>query len=199
MITEDQQDQAGLFALGMLPENERVAFLREMRANAELRELTRDFVRAADALALAVEPAALPAGLKISILRRIGATADASRREGLHPPGLSFLVAADSSPWKPLPVPGAWIKLLSLERERGYAVLLGKLDPGARFPAHLNVGPEDFYVLTGDLHIGATRLSGGDFHHAERGSWHEENYSENGCTLLAVLTVDDPLVGLALA
>jgi len=88
--------------------------------------------------------------------------------------------------------------LLSLERERGYAVLLGKLDPGVRYPAHTNVGPEDFYILTGDLHIGDRRLNAGDFHHADAGSLHAENYSLEGCTLLSVLTLDDPLVAFAM-
>ena len=193
MITEDQQNQASLYVLGALPKPEHDAFVSELSADAELREFTRSLMHAANAIALTAQPVKLPDGLKSSILQRIDAGA-------VRPaPGLSFLMSPRSAEWKPLPIPGAWIKLLSLERERGYAVLLGKLDPGARYPAHVNAGPEDFYVLTGDLHIGATRLNGGDFHHAEAGSWHEENHSEAGCTLLAVLTVDDPLVAFAMA
>ena len=114
-------------------------------------------------------------------------------------PGFRFLDANNREGWKQLPVPGAWIKLLSLERERGYAILLGKLEPGVRYPAHINAGPEDFYVLTGDLHIGERRLGPGDFHHADAGSRHGVNYSLEGCTLLAVLTTDDPLVEFAIA
>ena len=108
-------------------------------------------------------------------------------------------MAAPSAEWKQLPIAGAWIKLLSAQPDRGYAVLLGKLDPGVRYPAHINVGPEDFYVLTGDLHIGDKALGPGDFHHADAGSAHQENYSVEGCTLLAVLTMDDPLVSFAMA
>src|SRR5262249_40556016 len=111
--------------------------------------------------------------------------------------GLTFMLGAGSKGWKELPIKGAYIKLLSLERERGYAVLLGKLDPGVRYPAHVNVGPEDFYVLSGDLRIGDTELRAGDFHHAEGGSQHAENTSIGGCTLIAVLTTDDPLVAYA--
>jgi anti-sigma factor ChrR (cupin superfamily) len=105
---------------------------------------------------------------------------------------------ASDTGWKSLPVPGAFIKLLSLQSDRGYAVLLGKLDPGVRYPAHTNVGPEDFYLLTGDLHIGDKVLRPGDFHHADAGLQHVENFSVEGCTLLAVLTTDDPLVQFAL-
>ena len=206
MITEHQQEQAGLYALGALPEPEREAFEIELRADDELCDFTRSLMRAADAIALSAPPVKLPDGLKASVLRRIDAEVARSAPAGIsrdpmaNPAlGLSFLMAAETKAWKQLPISGAWIKLLSLERERGYAVLLGKLDPGTRYPAHMNAGPEDFYVLTGDLHIGATRLNGGDFHHADGGSWHEENWSENGCTLLAVLTVDDPLVAFAMA
>jgi anti-sigma factor ChrR (cupin superfamily) len=113
--------------------------------------------------------------------------------------GLSFAFAAGESGWKQLPIPGASIKLLSLERDLGYAVLLGKLEPGARYPAHLNAGPEDLYILTGDLVVGDRKLIAGDFHHADAGSQHEENHSVEGCTLIAVLTTSDPLVAFAMA
>ena len=98
-----------------------------------------------------------------------------------------------------MPIPGAFIKLLSLERDRGYAVLLGKLEPGTQYPAHRNPGPEEFYILTGDLVIGDRRLVAGDFHHADAGSQHDVNYSVEGCTLISVLTTSDPLVAFALA
>lgn len=206
MITEEQQEQASLYALGTLSEPERKQHEAAMRGDAELREFTRGLMRAAEAIALTAPAARLPEGLKASVFQRIDAEAGGAApagisREAMANPaiGLSFLMAAESKAWKQLPVPGASLKLLSLERERGYAVLLGKLEPGTRYPAHMNVGPEDFFILSGDLHIGATRLDGGDFHHADAGSWHEENWSENGCTLLAVLTLADPLVAFAMA
>jgi anti-sigma factor ChrR (cupin superfamily) len=112
---------------------------------------------------------------------------------------LRFHEAASESGWKALPVSGAFIKLLSFEKARGYAVLLGKIEAGVRYPAHVNAGPEDFYILSGDLVVGNRRLVAGDFHHADKGSQHEVNYSEDGCTLLAVLTTDDPLVMFAMS
>jgi len=206
MISKHHQDQAGSYALGSLTGPECGAFEAELRVNAELREFACSLMRAATALALTAPGVELPRGLKSSILQRVDAPAAApagvvvpSRPMNGLAGGLSFMMAAESTGWKQLPIPGAWIKLLSIERERGYAVLLGKLDPGTRYPAHVNAGPEDFYILTGDLHVSATVLRGGDFHHAEAGSQHEENFSENGCTLLAVLTTDDPLVTFAMA
>lgn len=200
MITEQQQEQASLYVTGALPSEEQCAFETELRRNPELQEFVRGLEKTADALAMAT-PRPLPAGLKEKVLARIDQAAPA------EPPvpvvaglaGLRFTAHDDAKGWKQLPIPGAWIKLLSLERDRGYAVLLGRLDPGVRYPAHTNAGPEDFYILTGDLMVGERKLGPGDFHHAEAGSKHEENYSVQGCTLLAVLTTDDPLVAFALA
>jgi anti-sigma factor ChrR (cupin superfamily) len=200
MISEQQQEQASLYAAGALTSAEQDAFENALLDNPELLELTRNLQRTVGLMAAATPSVELPAGLKEKMLARI---APAGRATPCAPPallaGLRFTSADDQTGWKQLPIPGAWIKLLSLEKDRGYAVLMGKLDPGARYPAHVNAGPEDFLVLTGDLHIGSRRLGPGDFHHADGGSQHEENYSLEGCTLIAVLTTDDPLVGLAMA
>jgi len=201
MITEQQQEQASLYALGALNDVEQTAFEGELRNNEELHQLVRSLQRTADLVALSSPAQPLPPGLRDKVLQRIESTDKPEAKKSLPPliPRLSFIDAPGARDWKPLPVPGTYIKLLSLEKERGYAVLMGKLDPGARYPAHINAGPEDFYILTGDLHIGSRRLGAGDFHHAEGGSQHEENYSVEGCTLLAVLTTDDPLVAFAMA
>jgi anti-sigma factor ChrR (cupin superfamily) len=202
MISERQQELAALYALGALPPPERQAFKAELSAAPELQALTRG-VQAAIAVVAASTPAvALPPGLKDKVLRRIQELKAAQCSAQDSPSslaGLSFVPAAGESGWKPLPIPGAFIKLLSLERDRGYAVLLGKLEAGTRYPAHRNAGPEEFYILTGDLVVGDRRLVAGDFHHADAGSRHDVNYSVGGCTLLAVLTTSDPLVAFASA
>ena len=203
MIAEQQQEQATLYALGALSDAESRAFEADLRGNPELRELVRTLQQTAVLLAKSAPPVPPPIALRDKILRRIEAQ-EAAKQSATQPPltaleGLRFLEGNDDSGWKQLPVPGAYIKLLSLEMERGYAVLLGKLDPGVRYPAHTNAGPEDFFVLTGDLVIGGRKLVAGDFHHADKGSHHTENHSVAGCTLLAVLTTDDPLVAFAMA
>ena len=202
MITEQQQEQASLYVLGSLTPTERRAFEDELRVGTELRELVRSLQRTTDLLAMSLPTLSPPRELRGQVLRRVEiaqATGIAAREPSAAVfPGFRFLDAENREGWKQLPVSGAWIKLLSLERERGYAVLLGKLEPGVRYPAHINAGPEDLYILTGDLHIGERRLGPGDFHHADAGSQHSVNYSVEGCTLLAVLSTDDPLVEFAM-
>ena len=109
------------------------------------------------------------------------------------------MAANDPQGWKALPVPGAYLKVLSADRERGYAVLLGRLERGVRYPAHSHQTAEDFLILTGDLTIAGRRLGPGDFHHCDAGTEHPVNYSDEGCTLLAVLSVEHELVKFALA
>ena len=205
MIPEHLQDQASLYALGALSGDEAAAFVIELRASAELRDLVRELQQTSGLLVAALPAMVPPPRLKAAIFERIDAPAAASPQ--LAPrldastvaAGLRFVAGQDDSGWKQLPVRGAWIKLLSIEPARGYALLLGRLDPGVRYPAHTNAGPEDFVILSGDLHVSNRRLGPGDYHHADAGSHHEENYSEDGCTLLAVLTTDDPLVAFAMA
>jgi len=201
MINEQQQEQASLYVLGALTPAEERTFEADVRANTELRELVHSLQRTSGLLAMTSPAVPPPSRLRDRVLRRIDqATASSKDPQfpSAMPSGLRFLDANDQQGWKQLPpVPGAWIKLLSIERERGYAVLLGKLEPGVRYPAHINEGPEDLYVLTGDLHVSGRRLGPGDFHHADAGSQHEVNYSVEGCTLLAVLAADHPLVAFA--
>ena len=203
MITEQQQELASLYALGALEGAEARAFEAEMRGNAELHAMVAELQRASDLMDLASPQVPLPESLREKVMARIKA-GDALPKPVVPLPiaalaGLRFDEAAQSRGWKPLPIAGASIKLLSFEKERGYAVLLGKLEPGTRYPEHVNAGPEDFFILTGDLVVSGRKLLAGDFHHADGGSVHEENYSVEGCTLLAVLTADDPLVALAMA
>jgi len=201
MITEQQQEQAALGALGLLSPEDEERLAVELRQNPELREFYKGLQQTMDKVALAVPRKTPPPGLKAKVLQKIQArqaTSCVTAPSTAIPPGLHFVGSHESSGWKQLPVRGAWIKLLSFEPQRGYAVLLGKLEPGVRYPAHTNAGPEDFYILTGDLHVGERALGPGDFHHADAGSLHGENYSVAGCTLVAVLTTDDPLVAFAM-
>ncbi|MGH8247563.1 MAG: cupin domain-containing protein [Gammaproteobacteria bacterium] len=203
MINEQQQELASLHAVGALTAEEQAQFERDLAANPELRAYARGLQRTAELVAISSSTVKPPARLKGKVLARIdalGATQRPNPNPAMTAPaGLRFEDGASNQGWKALPVAGAYIKLLSLEQEPGYAVLMGKLDPGTRYPAHVNVGPEDFFILSGDLVIGDRKMVAGDFHHADKGSQHPENCSVEGCTLLAVLTADHPLVALAMA
>jgi len=71
MISEEQQDQAALYVLGLLEPHEAAAFESELNANAELRDIAREFREAAAAMALTAPPRIPPASLKQRIMREI--------------------------------------------------------------------------------------------------------------------------------
>jgi putative transcriptional regulator len=204
MNLDHVRELAALQALGAL-EGDDARELASLLADCDcLRNEIAAFNDVAAALAQALPATARPSPeLKEKILRRIDAGADAERRlaelSRTLPPrsaGYSFLAQAEAGEWQSLPVPGAFYKLLSIDRDRRLAVALGKLAPGARYPAHRHLGPEDVYMLSGDLHIGDQVLHAGDYHHAEAGTSHPVNYSEHGCTLLIVMSTENLLAQL---
>src|SRR4029434_7277044 len=71
MISEEQQDQAALYALGLLSADEDAAFESELRANAELRDLVRELREAARDVALTAALQLPPASLKQRIMREV--------------------------------------------------------------------------------------------------------------------------------
>jgi len=207
MLSDHQQEQACLYAAGALPVAEQEALEAELAQNTELREFVSTLRATMTSAALSVPQVSPPAELKQKILDRIEAGTKSTSDGAQAPapagrrvvPGSKFVEAHESKGWKQLPIPGAWIKFLSIEPAKGYAVLLGRLEAGVRYPAHIHQGAEEIYMITGDLHIGDRKLGPGDFHHADAGTSHPVNYSEDGCTLLAVLPADHELVQFAMA
>lgn len=192
MSNERLIELAGAFASGEISAAERSELLSALpTVREEVRHEIAKIVDAAGALSMLV-PAATPSpSLKARIM------AQTSRQAPPITEALSFIPKAAESNWIPMKVPGAYVKLLSMNQQRGYAVALGKLDPNTSYPAHTHQGPEEVLVLTGDLWIGETRLAAGDFHHADAGSKHDINHSETGCTILIVLTTEDLMSQMA--
>jgi quercetin dioxygenase-like cupin family protein len=201
MSTERQQEQASLYVLGALPPDERMAFERDLGGDVELQQLVRSLRNSVGLVSAVIPRREPPANLKAKVLERIAESEVPGIREPESAPvtpGFRFL-AAEAANWKALPVPGAWIQLLSVDLDRGYAVLLGRLDRGVRYPAHTHEGSEDLYLLTGDLRLGDRVMRAGDFHHSDPGTSHGENWTAEGCTLLAVVSTSHTLAKFAMA
>lgn len=76
MIPEEQQDQAALYALGLLEPDEAAAFESQLSANAELRDMTRELREAAGSVAFTAPRRTPPASLKERIMREVAAEAE---------------------------------------------------------------------------------------------------------------------------
>jgi anti-sigma factor ChrR (cupin superfamily) len=200
------KELAALHALGALDGADNSTFAKFLAESDEARREALGFALVTEALAGSLPmPAAPSPDLKVRILRRAESNKAKSSAEShlkrLVPQasnGMAFLKDVNSPGWVPLPVQGAFVKLLAFDEACNYAIVLGKLDPGARYPSHTHQHPEDLFMLTGDLHIGDEVIRAGDFHHADAGSRHGVNWSEQGCVLLAILSKDDLLNQLVL-
>lgn len=83
-----------------------------------------------------------------------------------------------------LPGEDVWWKVVSYNRETGQGSYLMKMAPGTRSNPHIHHGPEEFFVLSGDLtdHDGYIYRTG-DFVSLPVGSRHS-SVSESGCLLV---------------
>lgn len=113
-------------------------------------------------------------------------------RQSSVPAGFQLRMAADDD-WRPHPVPGIRMRVLSVNRSSGFATLLLDVAPGTRFPAHHHSAAEECYVLSGTLHTCDRRLGPGDFVHADAGTEHGELWTEDGCRVLLVGAADEHL------
>jgi anti-sigma-K factor RskA len=110
MISEQQQDQAALYALGLLDADEDAAFQSELRANAELRDLVRELREGAADLALTAPSVLPPASLKERIMGEI-----ATKRVVPTPAGRTSL---GWIPWAIAAALAVFCGLLALDRAR---------------------------------------------------------------------------------
>jgi anti-sigma factor ChrR (cupin superfamily) len=189
--TKELEELAALDAVGALGAEEQQALrARLAHATAEERALVAPLYDLAADLAMASAAGATRPGRseaatvapRAAVKRRLMAAVTGS--------GMYFLRDA-ASEWLPSRLPGIRIKKLSADVDRGTAMLLMHVSPGARYPGHHHSGGEDCYVISGDVTIQGQRLEAGDFHHADGNSDHVEQFSENGAVLLLVVAASD--------
>jgi len=186
MITEQISELAALNAVGALDESEAREFAAILAsAAADALAEARRMNDTAAALAH-VHGATPPASLKARVMARVRQPLGSFA--GVIP---FFSVTRDEGQWQTLPVPGVRMKELTADPRRGTSVRLYELAPGTRFPHHHHSGPEECYVLAGDFHVQGRVLHGGDFHHAEANTDHDESFTVGGCQLLVMATTAD--------
>ena len=98
-------------------------------------------------------------------------------------PDVSRAIASDGTA-SPVRSPGAGIEVRDLWRDGDRRALLVKMPPGSKWPGldyHVP-GPEEVYVLSGDIDDGPAKYSAGTFIHYPAGSSHSPS-TTNGCSL----------------
>lgn len=210
-IADDElRDRAALYVIGSLSDDEARSFRQHLGDCA----VCRVEVEALEALpgellelAPSVPP---PAGLWQRVLERARepemrpdprtVRADGSKATQIwkawnDAPGAPFTyVEQRDSGFEPTNVPGIHARKLFVDPAHDRVTMLVRMEPGAAYPGHRHSGPEDCYVLQGDLVIeGERTLHGGDYVRAAPGSVHGVQSTRNGNLLLIVSSLGDEL------
>ena len=72
--------------------------------------------------------------------------------------------------------------------------MLVRMAPGSSWPPHRHAGPEECYVLEGDIDVGGTRMTAGSYQRVTAGSEHPRQSTIDGCLLLLISSLHDELL-----
>jgi quercetin dioxygenase-like cupin family protein len=185
----DLQQFAASGALGALDAQD-AAMFEGLAARPEFRDEVRAFRETMTAAVVArVQPRVPPVGVRERLLERVRATPQ-------RPPppvasrGFDYVLDSPEG-WQATPFEGTEVKVLASNAPENYRVVLVRLAPGTTFPRHIHAaGPEECFIVSGDLLTDGRTLGPGDYIHAPSGTDHAPVKSERGCVLLIVEPVD---------
>lgn len=179
---------AAFHALGALTPSEEEKLAQIISEDESAAALVDEYREAAELLTLSLEAVAPPPEVLHSLLRRI------AREEAEEVPPLSepelHVVAADEG-WHDFSIEGIRVKRLTPNGNDGPVSVLITVQPGARYPAHDHIGPEQCLVVSGSFESGGNHRRAGDFILAPAGSADQEIYCQEGATLLVVMSQED--------
>jgi anti-sigma factor ChrR (cupin superfamily) len=188
---DDLNEQLTLHALGLL-EGDEAAEVEDHLAQcavceAEMREL-RETAASVALAASAVEP---PAHLRSKILDR--ATPQVWKQWDSVAMAHMHVVRDGQGEWQRVRE-GVYAKQLYVDRARDSATMLIRMEPGSKYVPHRHGGPEQCFVLQGDIREGDHVFRAGDFQCLAEGSVHDAQWTEEGCLLLIVSSLEDELL-----
>ena len=105
-----------------------------------------------------------------------------------------LLVRRTEGEWEETGYAGVRVRRLLVDKARDQVTMLVRLDPGSQYPPHRHAGPEECYVLDGDLHVADMVMRAGDYQRVARGSIHGVQRTESGCTLFVVSSLHDEVL-----
>ena len=200
-LDDDARDRASMYALGGLGSGERAAFEAHLDRCAACRAEV-DALSGVLAGLGAAAPASEPApDLRARLFRRVheidGTAGDVQvwkswtdAPQGQTAP-LTF-VPRDAA-WEPTAIPGIEVRRLFVDHDADRVTMLVRMAPGTSYPAHRHGGPEDCYVIDGDLQVGDLVMRAGDYQRAAPGSGHVIQSTTGGCVLLINSSLHDEL------
>ncbi|MFI5165204.1 MAG: cupin domain-containing protein [Thermoanaerobaculales bacterium] len=207
---DDATLDAALYLLGCLSGVEAAAYEQHVAGCSDCAAEAAKLEGSAAALAALVPVVDPPAELRARLLERVaalrpdatvpaqGLTAGPEQawRQWTATPtgGGPVFVPAGGGAWEPTGVGGVTAKRLFVDPKHDRVTLLVRMAPGTSYPAHRHGGPEECYLLEGDLDDGEVRLRAGDYLRRDGGSFHGVHSSMQGCLMLISSSLHDELL-----
>lgn len=202
MNCTDFHEKAALAAIGLLDPVELGSLESHCLAHPDAADELRRLRDAAASFALLkTSPRSPSTELRNRLMDRIGGKVAQVQvppeRPAALPPGYAITAGADSA-WLATPIPGVRTKPLASNPEAGYRVVLLELARNCQFPSHSHDrGPEELYVISGDLVTEGRTLRAGDHLHADAGTHHNPLWSPSGCVAMVIEAIPRKTVAAA--
>lgn len=177
-LTADMRERLNLWALDLLGPEEAASLSLHLAAgcpgcDSELKRITDSAATVALDIPLVKPPDSLRARVLASIK-----------------PKDVEVVRSGEGRWKQL-APGVSACRLHYNRERGEITSLLRIEAGASYAPHRHTGPEQCYVLEGEVFDDRNRFGAGDYEYIAAGTTHGAQRTEHGCLLLIISSVHD--------
>lgn len=206
----DSAELAALYAAGAMSEETRAEFERHLDDGCAA---CAHEIRLLEPVVAALSEAIAPVHANPSVRSNLMARVTGSRHDGAssgegqvgNPQiwrewasdsirGGAFVQRGQSAEWTGVGIEGIQIRRMFVDRERNQMTMLVRMAAGTAYPRHIHDGPEECFVLEGDLQVGDEELRSGDYQRCEPGSTHPVQATKNGCLLLIVSSLTDELV-----
>lgn len=108
-----------------------------------------------------------------------------------------FIRRTEGMEWQPGMAPGCQKKDLFIDAHQESITSLVRMQEGTHFPAHRHGGPEEVFLISGDLVLEGQAMKPGDYCRAEGTTIHGESYTKSGCVFLLRASQHDEIIGLS--
>lgn len=105
-----------------------------------------------------------------------------------------FVRRAPDRIWESTGIEGIEVQRLFNDSRENRMTALVRMAPGTSYPAHVHNGPEECYVLQGDLRVDDQVLCAGDYERRAPTSRHGIQSTKDGCLLLIVSSLSDEFI-----
>ncbi len=202
-LPTNEAEQAALFALGCLDRTEAEACRQRMKESSSFEKEVRSLQETLSQIGDLAPEASPPHSLRSRLMKRIGADLKAADQAPLSQPWKDWrasegdtnlkIVNREESGWQETAHEGVEVKPLFVDRARDRVTMLVRMAAGCSYPAHRHAGPEECFMLEGDLRGKGFSLQAGDYQYAPAHSAHGRQFTDNGCVVLIISSLKDQI------